>query len=124
MTTSRKSSTSFGLRSRIGERLRELRRTERLPLRAVASAVGMDTALLSKIENGGRLPTRSQMLALAAFLDQSPGSLEALRIADKFWRENHENPAAAAAVALIQESAGDYNVNNSVENLGSSSSFK
>lgn len=100
----------------MGERLRGLRVRRGLPLREVAPAAAIDTALLSKIEKGVRLPTQHQIAALAAFFGQPVEFLEALRLAEKFWRENAENPAAPHAAVLIEETAAAYGVNKPMKN--------
>lgn len=68
----------------------------------------MDTALLSKIELGQRIPTEKQVAAFAAFFGVPFEELEAKRIAERFWMENRDNPVAGKAVAMLRESAPTY----------------
>ena len=69
----------------------------------------MESALLSKIELGLRLPTHEQTAALARFFEADANELESMRMAEKFLSDNGHNPAAAAlAAARIRESAGEY----------------
>lgn len=69
----------------------------------------MDSALLSKIELGLRLPTHEQTAALARFFEVDVNELESMRMAEKFLSANGHNPAAAAlAAARIREGAGEY----------------
>ena len=82
----------------LGNWLRELHHGRGVPLRVVAAAAAMDTALPSKVELGQRLPTEKQAAALAAYFNVP---LEAKRIAEKFWIENKDNPAAIKAAKLI-----------------------
>ncbi|MEI7437988.1 MAG: helix-turn-helix transcriptional regulator [bacterium] len=89
----------------LGKWLRALRHARGLPLRAVAAAAEMDTALLSKIELGQRLPTETQATLLASFFTVSAEEMEARRIADKFWHEHRDTPAAHRAINLIKEKA-------------------
>lgn len=71
----------------------------------------MDSALLSKIELGLRLPTADQTAALARFFGVDLNELESMRMAEKFLGDNGHNPAAVAlAAARIRESAGEYPV--------------
>ena len=71
----------------------------------------MDSALLSKIELGLRLPTQEQTAALAKFFGVRATELESMRMAEKFIADNGHNPEAAAlALARIRESAGEYRV--------------
>lgn len=85
-------------------------RTERgLTLREVAAAVGMDQAHLSKAELGQRLPTPSQIGALARFFRQDPVEFEAHGIAEKFRRRHAGSAAALHAIHLLhgeQQSGG------------------
>lgn len=92
---------------RLGAWLRALRRSRDLPLRVVAAAAEMDTALLSKIELGQRLPTEKQAIALANFFAVSTEELQAKRIADKFWTVNEDTPATRRAARLITSRATD-----------------
>ena len=71
----------------LGKWLRELRHGRGVPLRIVAAAAEMDTALVSKVELGQRLPTEKQTAALAAYFSVPPEEMEAKRIAEKFWME-------------------------------------
>jgi transcriptional regulator with XRE-family HTH domain len=66
-----------------GEKLRELRKTKSLTLRALADAVQVDFSYLSKIENGkaGYLPGADLIRKLAQALSADP--LELLQLADK-----------------------------------------
>jgi transcriptional regulator with XRE-family HTH domain len=79
-------------------------------LRSVAAAAEMDSTLLSKIELGQRLPTEPQMRALAIFFKVSFEELEAKRLAQQFWTEHGDSPAARKAVSLLREEAVEYSV--------------
>lgn len=106
---------------RIGSELRRLREGHCLTLREVADATGMDLAHLHKIEQSRRLPTAEQCAALAGFFGQPVANWEARRIAARFWKDHAENPAAAEAVLMIQETAPDYVVNKPGNRRGKSS---
>ena len=95
---------------KLGEWLRDMRQKCKLPLRVVAAAAEIDTALLSKIELGMRLPTEDQTRAFASFFNASYQDLEAQRVAERFWMEYGNNPAASKAVSLICEKAAEYRV--------------
>ena len=88
----------------LGEWLRAMRLAKKLPGRAVAAAVEMDQAYLSKVELGQRLPTKEQTLALAKFYGQKPDLMEARRIAEKFRVEHANNPAALQALQILNDS--------------------
>jgi len=85
----------------LGKWLRQLRHAKGVPLRVAAAAAEMDTALLSKVELGQRLPTEKQTAALAAYFSVPLERMEAKRLAEKFWMENKDNPAAERAARLI-----------------------
>ena len=96
----------------LGKWLRALRHARGLPLRAVAAEAEMDTALMSKIELGQRLPTEKQIAAFADFFGVQPEEMEAKRLAEKFWIENRNNPAASKAATLIKMKARQHNEKN------------
>jgi transcriptional regulator with XRE-family HTH domain len=70
----------------------------------------MDSTLLSKIELGQRLPTETQLQALASFFKISFEELEVRRLAERFWKEYGSSPAAKEVVNLIQEQAAEYTI--------------
>jgi len=75
--------TTESLSMQFGEKLRELRKSKGLTLRALADAVQVDFSYLSKIENGksGYLPGAVLIRTLARTLGTDP--LELLQLADK-----------------------------------------
>ncbi len=52
-----------------GEHLRSIREQKKMSLREVASVIGIDTSLLSKIERNDRQPTKEQIKLLAKFFE-------------------------------------------------------
>ena len=70
----------------------------------------MDSALLSKIENGKRAVTQPQLAALTAHFKVELAPLEARRIAEEVRRWYGGSPALAAAAAILREEAGEYRV--------------
>ncbi len=97
---------------RLGECLRAARQRKGALLRIVAAAADMDTALLSKIELGQRLPTEEQTGRLARFLGLDEREMQARRIAERFRQEYREDPAAAHAILLLAEESGVYRTRN------------
>lgn len=87
----------------LGAWLRQLRHSRELPIRVVATAADMDTAHLSKIELGQRLPTEDQTRALARFFKQPTEDFAAKRIAEKFWQDHRNEPAAHKALSLMRK---------------------
>ena len=93
---------------RLGEWLRSMRESKRLPLRVVAAAVEMDQAHLSKVELGQRMLTTDQANAIANFFSVDAKEMEARRLAEKFRFEYANNPAAEQAILMIQEDIAVY----------------
>jgi len=89
----------------LGKWLRDLRQGKGLPLRVVAAAAEMDTALLSKVELGQRLPTEKQTAAFAAFFSVPLEEMEGKRIAEKFWMDHGKSAGAEKAASLIKKAA-------------------
>lgn len=85
----------------LGTWLRQLRKTRHLTIRAVAAIADMDTAHLSKIELGQRLPTETQTATLARFFAVPTEEMQARRIVDKFWNDHRDTPAAHRAASVI-----------------------
>lgn len=96
--------------SSLGEELRRLRAHSGCPGREVAAAAEIDSALLSKIENGKRLPTQKQLAAIAKFFGAPQAELEARRLAEEMKRQFGDSPQFVAATTLLQEEAGEYPV--------------
>lgn len=96
----------------LGEQLRLLRGKADVPGWKAAGAAEMDSTLLSKIENGKRLPTQEQLAALAKFFKVPFEPLEARRLAEEMRKWHGDNPAFAAASAILREEAGEYRAKN------------
>ena len=94
----------------LGALLRRMREEKALPLRVPAAAAAIDSALLSKIELGQRLPTPTQLAALAKFFGLGGAALEARRLAEELRRSYGDHPGLAEAAAIIHEEAGEYPV--------------
>ena len=104
--------------SELGSFLRKLRGGRNEPQWRVAAAAEMDSASLSKIELGDRLPTPEQAGLLARFFGVPLREIERRRIAAKFWLEHGNNPAVAAAAEAIHDTATAYVVNKPVNKPG------
>jgi transcriptional regulator with XRE-family HTH domain len=95
----------------LGEQLRALRQAANKPGWEVAAAAKMDSGLLSKIENGKRLPTPAQLVAFASLFGVPHAPLEARRVAEDMKRRYGGHPDfVAAAAAILRESGGEYRV--------------
>ncbi len=97
----------------LGAQLHKLREATGLPGWKVGAAAGMDSAALSKIENGKRLPTKEQLAALAKYFQVPVGPLETLRIAEDVLRQYANDPAWPAVASMIAEAGREYRVSKS-----------
>ncbi|MBP7497772.1 MAG: helix-turn-helix transcriptional regulator [Bacteroidales bacterium] len=68
---------------KVGEILKDLRIDRCLLLRQVAAAVNVDSAIISKIETGSRLPTLEQLKALIKFYNVEENEILAAYHSDK-----------------------------------------
>lgn len=81
----------------VGNLIKELRRKEGYPLRKVAAFLGVDQAILSKIENGHRKITKEQALKLADFFNFDKKEMLITFLSDRIIYEvGHENFAKEA----------------------------
>lgn len=81
----------------VGNLIKELRRKEGYPLRKVAAFLGVDQAILSKIENGHRKITKEQALKLADFFNFDKKEMLIAFLSDRIIYEvGHENFAKEA----------------------------
>lgn len=70
--------------STVGEQLRTIREKASLPLREVATSIGIDTSLLGKIERNERQATKEQVKQLAAFYKIDEKKLLKELLSDQF----------------------------------------
>ena len=94
----------------LGAQLRQLREAADVPARVPAAAAEIESSLLSKIENGKRPVTPSQLAALAKFYGVDLEPLETKRVAEDMRRRYGSHPGFAAAAAIVEEEAGEYRV--------------
>ena len=87
-----------------GQRLRELRKTNGLSQRELASRVGISFTYLSKIENGAMPPPRGKTITeLARALDTDPDELFGLakKVPSQFL--DHLNPAVIKLIRALRD---------------------
>lgn len=89
--------------SQFGERIRMLRTQQGLLLRQVASALEMDTALLSKIERGERLIKKEQISQIAAALQADAEELLTLWLADQVMDVLKDEKLAGDALKTVSK---------------------
>ena len=71
----------------IGEKLRQLREQNQMPLRKVAALIDIDVAILSKMERGERKLTKAVVLKLADIYKYSADKLLVSFLSDKIMYE-------------------------------------
>ncbi|MEJ6583496.1 MAG: helix-turn-helix domain-containing protein, partial [Crocinitomicaceae bacterium] len=81
---------------------------KKLKVREVASALGIDQALVSKFESGKRIPTETQVHQLAKFLSIDDNQLMALWLKEKVIHELGGYAQASAALQMVQEHFQSY----------------
>ena len=69
-------------------------------MRQVAAATDVDTSMISKFENGDRLPTREQIEKLALILKVSEGELLIQAYSEKIAYDLIQEPLAKEIVEL------------------------
>ncbi len=92
----------------LGERLRDLRKQRKEPLRIVAAAISIDSTLLSKIERGERLPTEAQAGRFAEYFDVPADDLSAQVIAEKIVAEYGDKATILQAIKIVRERISSY----------------
>lgn len=84
--------------------LLKLRREEKaLLLREVASKIEVDTALISKIENKDRRPTKEQLKKLSVTLEMDFEKLLTLWYAEKFYEEIKDKTNASEILKMLSK---------------------
>jgi Fic family protein/DNA-binding XRE family transcriptional regulator len=88
--------------------LKNARIQKNLKTREVAEHLGIDQALISKFENGNRLPTEKQLINLAAFLEIPFNELKKHWIKEKILSEIGYDIDALSGLQLVMESITTY----------------
>lgn len=87
----------------IGEKLRQLREQNNLPLRKVAALADVDTAVLSKMERGERKLTKDVVLRLADIYKYSADDLLVLFLSDKILYEIRDEELGEKALKVAEQ---------------------
>ncbi len=87
----------------LGGAIRKFRKDKKLPLRTVAAALGIDPAILSKIERGQRRPTREQVVKLAEYFKIKENDLLVAWLSDKLVYEVEDEDMALKALQVAEE---------------------
>ena len=82
----------------LGNRIKQLREEQQLPLRTVAAYLDIDQAILSKIEHGHRKATREQVKQLAKYFKGDENELMVIWLSDKLAHEIQDEDLAKQAL--------------------------
>jgi Fic family protein len=88
--------------------LKAARINKNLKTREIAQFLGIDQSLISKFENGVRIPTKIQVKQLADFLDLPYQELMVLWLKEKILVEIGDENYAQEALQLVQEELENY----------------
>jgi HTH-type transcriptional regulator, competence development regulator len=87
----------------VGELLRKLREEQKQLLREVAAGIGIDQALLSKIERGERLPNKEQVLKFAKYFKIEKNELIIAWLSDRLVNELEDEDLAKDALKIAEQ---------------------
>lgn len=87
----------------VGEKLRQLREQNKLPLRKVAALLDIDVAILSKMERGERKLTKDVVLKLASTYKYDENELLVLFLSDKIVYELQDEELGIDALKVAEE---------------------
>ena len=96
-------STDYMSTDTIGEKLRQLREQNNLPLRKVAALIDIDVAILSKMERGERKLTKEVVLKLSNIYKYSADDLLVLFLSDKIMYEIQDEELGEKALKVAEE---------------------
>lgn len=86
-----------------GETVKALREARQLPLREVATALGIDTSMLGKIEKGNRRPTKDLIGKFAAFFEVSNRGLTVAFLSDVVVYQIKDSEDFASEILKVAE---------------------
>lgn len=87
----------------IGEKLRQLREQQQLPLRKVSAIMDVDVAILSKMERGERRLTKEIVLRLADIYKYNAEELLVLFLSDKILYEIKDEDLGEKALKVAEQ---------------------
>ncbi|MCB9245614.1 MAG: Fic family protein [Flavobacteriales bacterium] len=83
--------------------LKLIRKQKKLRMIDISQGTGLDQALISKFENGKRMPNRDQVIALADFLGVGHGDLLIPWMSDRILRDYGSDSYLREALKLAEE---------------------
>ena len=87
--------------NQFGERIRELRTKQNMLLRQLASALDIDTSIISKIERGDRQLKKEQLPQITEILKGDIEELQTLWLADQLYNMVQGEPMADEALKSV-----------------------
>src|SRR5690554_553078 len=87
----------------IGETFKTIREERQLYLEDVKAETGINKTLLSRIENGKRLPTKEQVIQLSKFYNVEKNDLIIQWLSDKLVYEVRDEESALKAIQVAEE---------------------
>lgn len=94
--------------SKFGEKIRNLRESNGMLLRELASEIKIDQALLSKIERGERVATKKQAVSLAEFFKVNMQEFLSQWLGDKIAYEIKDEDIASEALKVAETEVAYY----------------
>jgi Fic family protein/DNA-binding XRE family transcriptional regulator len=94
--------------------IKNARVLKNLRSRELAQLMGIDQTLISRFESGKRLPTRDQITQMSIHLDIDIDELLVVWLKEKILSEIGDEPMAEAALQMVNEEIGKYNVSPKV----------
>jgi transcriptional regulator with XRE-family HTH domain len=86
----------------IGEKLRQLREENNLPLRKAAALIDIDVAILSKMERGERKLSKEIVLKLAKIYNYNADELLILFLSDRIMYEIQDEALGEKALKVAE----------------------
>lgn len=93
------------------ELIKSARSRKSLRAKDLSQALGVDQSLISKFENGSRLPTKAQVMILADLLEIPQETLLVAWLKERILSEVAEFPFAQQALQEVQEELAEYALN-------------
>ena len=87
----------------LGEKLRQIREQNELPLRKVAAFLDIDIAILSKMERGERKLSKEVVLKLADIYKCNPEELLVLFLSEKIMYEIQDEDLGEKALKVAEK---------------------
>lgn len=96
-------STVYMSTETLGEKLRQIREQNKLPLRKVAVLLDIDVAILSKMERGERKLSKEVVLKLAEIYKCNPEELLVLFLSEKIMYEIQDEDLGEKALKVAEK---------------------